>query len=497
MTAGLPSQFAAGVASWRRLMAAMPDDQGRWSIFGNAAHEIAGYVPKGLDLTEAADQLHDMATAHGLTDVDAVQKIISDAFDQIEHVPDPEPPQPLRNGRSNGNGKHHEPTAKPEVIRQATLYIPPDPASIPRRQWLYGMHYMRGVVTATVAPGGFGKTTLSLFEAVAMAVAGYRVWYISAEDDRNEIDRRIAAHCQHHNVKPMDLTKCFYVDDKTSFPLKIAKMGRNGVAFDDQALAEFESAIERAKIDIVILDPFISFHYLPENDTAAMDALVKRLGDIAMRRQCCIELSHHVRKPSMGQVEITVYDARGAGAIVNAVRSCRVLNQMPRTSAEIARINPEDRFAYIRIDPGKRNMAPPESARWGRLVNVEIGNGDRVQALEKWTYPIDVTTDDDMTWLRVVLAEKALRASSQADDWLGHKVGERFSLNSTENKNDIITINRKISRWEKEGLIQGVQLPDEKRRPKKHWTLGSSNQAAKLETAAREADDLLLPLEDE
>ena len=130
-------------------------------------------------------------------------------------------------------------------------------------------------------------------------------------------------------------------------PFKIASMTRNGPLFDPK-LAEFEAAIAIDRIDVVILDPFISFHYLPENDTTSMDQLVKRLGEIAQRRHCCIELSHHVRKPTMGQAEITVYDARGAGAIVNAVRSCRVLNQMSIMEAQQAEIDAEQRGYFIR-----------------------------------------------------------------------------------------------------------------------------------------------------
>ena len=206
---------------------------------------------------------------------------------------------------------------------------------------------MRGVVTATVAPGGFGKTSLSLYEALEMVKTGLRVWYISAEDDRAELDRRIAAYVQRHGITPMEMASNFFVDDKMSFPFKIASMTRNGPVFDPK-LAEFEAAIAFDRIDVVILDPFISFHYLPENDTTSMDQLVKRLGEIAQRRHCCIELSHHVRKPTMGQAEITVYDARGAGAIVNAVRSCRVLNQMSIMEAQQAEIDAEQRGYFIR-----------------------------------------------------------------------------------------------------------------------------------------------------
>jgi len=493
MTSNL-GQFAAGVVSWRRLIAAMPDDEGRWTVFENAAHEVATYVVKGLDRVEAADQLHQMATANGLDNTDAVQEIIADAFGDIEQrVRD----KPKTNGSGNGHDtSHHEQQLKPTPPRKATPYIPPNAADIPKRQWLYGMHYMRGIVTATVAPGGFGKTTLSLHEAISMAVAGSRVWYISAEDDRDEIDRRIAAHMQQYETKPFDLLQRLFVDDKTSFPFKIAKAGNNnGVQFDEGALSAFEDSIGFERIDVVILDPFISFHYLNENDTAAMDALVKRLGDIALRYACCIELSHHVRKPSMGQIEITVYDARGAGAIVNAVRSCRVLNQMTRTAAEVAKIVPAERFRYIRIDSGKRNMAPPENARWCRLVNIELPNGDRVQALEAWAYPIDVTTDDDKTWLRVVLT-KPLRAQSQSPNWIGIKVAARFGLD-LENKDHIIAINGKLKRWAAEKLIaRDDKLLDENRKPKAHWVLGEKAKLEAPSTPTAAADlELELPLD--
>ena len=47
-------------------------------------------------------------------------------------------------------------------------FVPVDPATLPPREWLYGRHYQRRTVSATVAPGGFGKTTLCMVESVAM-----------------------------------------------------------------------------------------------------------------------------------------------------------------------------------------------------------------------------------------------------------------------------------------------------------------------------------------
>ena len=72
----------------------------------------------------------------------------------------------------------------------------------------------------------FGKTSLSLYEALEMVKTGLRVWYISAEDDRDELDRRIAAYVERHGITPMEMATNFFVDDKMSFPFKIARMGK-------------------------------------------------------------------------------------------------------------------------------------------------------------------------------------------------------------------------------------------------------------------------------
>jgi hypothetical protein len=363
-----------------------------------------------------------------------------------------------------------------QTKRRARVYIVPDPLGIPPRAWLYGRHYMRSIVSATVAPGGFGKSTLALHEALEMVKDGLRVWYISAEDDINEIHRRIAAHLKLHDVTADQLDGRLFVDDKVSFPLKIARTERNGIVFDEAALAMFEQAIEFSRIDVVILDPFVSFHSVIENDTGGMDAVVKRFGEIATRQNCCIELSHHVRKPpTSGAFEITVYDARGAGAIINAVRSCRVLNQMSRLLAEQAGIDDKDRCRYIRIDPGKRNMAPPEAARWMKLENVEIANGDHVQALTNYEFRIEMTSsDDDRRWLRLVMAQKhAFRVAPQSEQWLGKAMADHFGRNLTV-QGDRIWLQKIIKRWDDDGLIRRQEMPDDNRKLRDFWVLGDA-----------------------
>ena len=469
--------FSEGCAGWRRILASVPDER-KAEVFHHAAKEIAGYVAHGLARAAAADELADIATANGLADPDQVQAIIGGAFALVRE-PDAVPDE-IEEPQSNGHDKH----APTERSVAPTLYVLPDPAAIPRRGWLYARHYMRGIVTATVAPGGFGKTSLNLFEAMEMVKQGLRVWFISAEDDRDELDRRIAAYVARHGMTPMQMGDNFFLDDKLTLPIKLATMGKGGPAFDEDLLKAFDASIALQRIDVVIFDPFISFHYLPENDTGAMDALVKRLGKIASERACNIEISHHVRKPGMNQAEITVHDARGAGAIVNAVRSCRVLNTM--STSELAAVNaaateerqkidPDKRTSYLRIDSGKRNMMPAEKARWIRLVNVEIDNGDHVGAVEPYEFPTTFAhvSTEDLDYVRGLLQAKDYRADPRSPEWIGHPVLRKFGRKPVETvpkvkyaKADVIWLNKLLATWEANGVLAREEREDKDRKPR-------------------------------
>jgi hypothetical protein len=55
-----------------------------------------------------------------------------------------------------------KPAPKPRFTLRP--FVPLDPATLPPREWLYGRHYQRRTVSATIAPGGFGKTTLGMVE---------------------------------------------------------------------------------------------------------------------------------------------------------------------------------------------------------------------------------------------------------------------------------------------------------------------------------------------
>jgi hypothetical protein len=427
-----------------------PDGRPRYAGFDHA-HQVAAELSEVAARVRVFDlgvHWRDCPAKGDSSDWFEAGRTLEQLYELVESLPDWEESQAKRE------------LPQPEITRRyATLYVPPNPMEIPRRGWLYGGHYIRQAATATVAPGGFGKTTLTIHEAIMMVAAGLAVWYLSGEDPKVEIDRRIAAHCLHHQVDLKTFTGRLFVDDKTSFPLSIATAPRSGVVkFDDRSLMEFEHAILASEIDVVMLDPFIAFHTVAENDNGSIDAVTKRLAAIAQRTDSCVEISHHVRKPFQGQGTLTVDDARGGSALINAVRSGRVINRMTQGEAENAKVSNEERHFYIRVDRGKRNMAPPDKASWFHLVSKEIANGDSVQALEEWEFPKAAKpTEADIIWLRMVMKGRPLGCNRNSADWIGEQLAEHFERD-LDDDSDVKWIKQTIAHLIKEKVIRKVKL---------------------------------------
>jgi hypothetical protein len=196
--------FAPGFVSLRKLMAAAAADM-KLKVFANVASEVAGYVSRGLDPVIGADQLHEMADAHGLTnDEDGIQAIISDAFAKIERVPDDVGEAPPR---TNGHGEQ----PKFALLSKAQFlagFIPPD--------YLVDGVLQRRFVYALTARTGDGKTAIALSLARAVssadsnarfgphAVARGKVIYFVGENPDDVRCRIIGADSQRSDDPSLD-----------------------------------------------------------------------------------------------------------------------------------------------------------------------------------------------------------------------------------------------------------------------------------------------------
>jgi hypothetical protein len=437
-------------------------------------------IRRGLiDYSVASDGLLELAAGHGVFGLLSREK--AEADENWRALP------------HEANGKYDAPT----------LYRCRNPASIPRRAWLFGKHYIRSFVTTTVAAGGVGKTSLALAEVISMVTSrdilgakpesdGLRVWYWNGEDPHEEIERRIAAICLHHNINMQELeaSRQLFFDSGHDTPIKFAMPAGTGrVSFNEELIAWFKRTITDNRIDVVVLDPFVSCHGVTENDNTAIDQVVKRLAQIAVECDVNVEIPHHVRKAIRGQAELTADDARGGSAIVNACRSARVLNRMKPIEAEAAGIKGEKAHrCYFRIDRDKANMALAEAAKWVRLVDVPLANGDHVGAVEAWEYPrpFDSVTVADMRTVREAArrAEQAgspyMLAPQAKERWIGAAVAERLDLDLA-NTGHCKRISSLIKTWRQNGVLKVEERMDPRHRNKRNVVVpGNWNEPASI-----------------
>lgn len=353
---------------------------------------------------------------------------------------------------------------------KATPFVPRPPNQIPPRRWLYGRHFIRRYVTTTVSPGGFGKTSLLLVEALAMvtgrpllgiqAPQPMRVWVWNGEDPQDETERRLAAACLHFGIRSEEIEGRLFIDSGRDTPIRIATRNRDATVIAQPVVDDLVAEIRERRIDQLIIDPFVACHDVPENDNSAVDRVAKTWGQVAEAGNCGVELVHHVRKAGAGQATYTVDDARGGSALIGAVRSARVLNGMSVEEATQAGIPIETRRRYFRVDDGKSNMQPPtEGAAWHRLVSVDLGNetpeapGDFVGVVEKWELPSlsDAIQPGDLRQVQDRIAGSVWAENVQAANWAGKAVAEVMGLDVQE---DRARITRLLSMWRKNGTLK-------------------------------------------
>jgi len=352
-----------------------------------------------------------------------------------------------------------------------------DVLQIPKREFVYGNHLIRKFISVTTAPGGIGKTALTLVEAIAMASGKpllgvevgepQRVWVWNLEDPFEEIWRRIAGICQHYSLTQDDLAGRLFVNSGRDQALVIAVQTKDGVQFTPHAM-DLTTEIVRHGIDAVIVDPFVSSHRLPENDNDAMDALAKMWAQIANDGNCAIDLVHHTRKASGSGVQ-TTEDARGASSVMNAARHGRLLKKMTGDEARNAGIEGDEAWRYSKEGNSKENLTPPSSvATWYKLESETIPNGDNIGVQTPWAWPdpFEGLSTVHLRLVQTAVASGEWRESPKSKDWVGVAVANALDID-IEDDGERAKIRMLLKTWIKNGMLAVVEGLDDNRNPRK------------------------------
>jgi AAA domain len=331
-------------------------------------------------------------------------------------------------------------------------------------------HYARKNIGATVGAGGRAKTTFGLLEFVGMAcgrnlltgeeIAPLRGWYVNGEEDQDELDRRVAAICQHYTITKVDCGGRLFVQSVRDKPIRFATLNKTAPVLNRDVLGQFEAEIRQNRIDVFGLDPWVSFHALIENDNGHMDLVLKEgLGAVASRTNSAGEVFHHPSKPKPGQADTTVEDARGASAIIFAVRSARVLNFMTPEEAIKLGIVEDDRRLHVRVSNGKANMGPLGKATWFKLTVENLPNGDEIACASPWKPPdpFQGISTADMHKCRTLAQTGAYRLDNRSADWIGYAIAEVLNIKvahgADNNRKDLARIKQIVKTWIKNGVL--------------------------------------------
>ena len=367
----------------------------------------------------------------------------------------------------------------------ARRWQPIEADCIPPRQWLYGFHYMRRMVSMTAGAGGGGKSSMTMVEAVSMALGrdllrgkwqlptgALKVWIHNGEDPLDELQRRLVAICKHYSLDPQEVAQNLYLTSGRDTRIIVAEEADGTVM---QLPAVREQIVKCARdegIDAMILDPFISTHAVNENNNPAMEKVMWEWRAIAEQANLAVEIVHHFRKGNGN--EASSEDVRGASALLGACRSVRIASAMGQPEAERYGIEAKDRRRYFWLQNPKANMRPPTDERlWRQLVSIDLGNGDavypdgdKVGVVDEWNPPTDaqmspgqkavILADIDATYQRDPLL---VRADVRSAQWAGQIVARHMELD-VHDAGARSMVRRVLDEWVSEGSLVKVSARD-------------------------------------
>ena len=374
-------------------------------------------------------------------------------------------------------------------VEEAKIFPPPepwvwrDPATIQPRQWLLGTTLLRGYATVIGAAGGIGKTSRGIASTLAIITKRHditgehvfqtgKAWLVTLEDDREELERRLAAAMIAHNIRHEDVEGRLFVNDRSRIPLVLIETDEKGnpvVAVDVERITKH---IRQHHILLTMIDPLVKAHRGIENRNEHMDAVAGVVNGIASDTFSAVLLAAHFRKGGSDDGSRDAF--RGGSALLDGLRLSRTLIPMSEADAKAFNIPLEDASRLIREQNPKANMAPRQSATWFELVSVPLGNagvdprypaGDHVQAIKPWKPPATFEGCDHGVLVRIFgrlrgepMPGWSYSLRSRAKFWAGDAIIEEAGK-SREQAADM------LSAWKKNGVITEEDYTDPNRRP--------------------------------
>ena len=331
---------------------------------------------------------NDKKAPEGLADIEGDQE----AYKALAPTNDPEFGKEHTQQAETSNVVYCQGKFEPKV----TKYFEPltiqgnfNPAAIPVRDFIIDKYLLKKYVNVWLSPGGVGKSTFALAEAISVATGRdllglginrqAKTLIINNEDDTDEIYRRVMGICAKHDIPLSELEGNFYFFSGYDNPFKVACKAQDGTIIATPNVKGLIDWVQAKGIEVITIDPFISTHNATENANDEIDKVTQQYKTIAAKTGAAVRIIHHTRKNGKdseshaGDVE----SGRGAKSLTDASRVVHTLARLSQEKAKEMQIEPDMAKRLIRIDSAKTNFSlPDEDATWFRMESVQIANSE-------------------------------------------------------------------------------------------------------------------------
>ncbi len=215
-----------------------------------------------------------------------------------------------------------------------------DGVVVPAREWMVPALIPHRTVSLLGGDGGTGKSLLALQLAVAAATGidwiGHTVQrpgpvvYISAEDERDELHRRMASVTEAFGISFSDLPDLLFRSLAGEGAILADLDRRSGKMRRTNIFKKLETAISSASPGLVVLDTLADLHSGDQNDQSHARQFITLLRGLCVRYNCTVLLLAH---PSLSGITSGT-GTGGSMAWNNSVRSRLYLRRVKENGCE-------------------------------------------------------------------------------------------------------------------------------------------------------------------
>jgi hypothetical protein len=256
----------------------------------------------------------------------------------------------------------------------------------PARDWLIDGMLLSGKSAILAGLSGLSKTQLALQLSISAAIGALfagratqlgRVLFLSGEEDREELQRRINAVIRRENLRQsqIDLVR----ENLFAYPLVGADIRLTALKAGALAEASFFSQIIAAagaheNLKLIVLDHAGLIHggdFSAKQDAALTMRLVN---DITIRTGAAVVLLAHSPKSAIQAEEADASMVFGSTAFVEQARGGWVMTSMTKGQAKMFAVSEVDRGRYVALTGVKANYTPVGQEFWFRRESFdEVG----------------------------------------------------------------------------------------------------------------------------